>query len=487
MAITPKPLGAVQTPNTIPSESVGAVAIPNAVPAKPAADVSIPNSLPSKAVADISIPNTIPTKPVGDVAVPNVLNAESVGAVAIPNTLPTLTPAAFPRALCPLVSIDFVGQNYAECGSPVSFDDLFTYTRASTATFINRTAKCSGGYNYFVDTAPSNTLRFEYNPETGEALGALIEGSSTNIILRSEEFDSASWAKVGSGTAVQAVVTANFAEAPDGTMTADRIICDLNGSVDGSTSWVSQSFALTTPSTISIWAKLNTGVSATVVLSNNSSETITINSYEWKRFSVSAVSNFAGAFRFGLIGSAVGITDIVDILIWGAQVEQGLFATSYIATTSAAVTRSPDNLNIDPSLIVGTNKNIEQSVNMSFDILGVSGNVQKIFATNETTNFAFGSFGSDISGISHGNAVVTVTSASTIGSISAMTKTYNGADCMLYFNGELENTQAVGTSAAAKTLLGIGSNGASGEYLFGHISKFTTYDVELTAQEVYLL
>jgi hypothetical protein len=66
---------------------------------------------------------------------------------------------------------------------------LFTYSRPSSATFINRTAKPTGGYDYFVDTAANDSLRFEYDPETGESLGALIEGGSTNLFTYSEEFD----------------------------------------------------------------------------------------------------------------------------------------------------------------------------------------------------------------------------------------------------------------------------------------------------------
>ena len=71
---------------------------------------------------------------------------------------------------------------------------------------------------------PSASLG-SYVPTTSAAAGALrrgdrgvlIEGSRTNLLLQSQTFDNAGWAKVNS------TVTANSAAAPDGTTTADTL------------------------------------------------------------------------------------------------------------------------------------------------------------------------------------------------------------------------------------------------------------------------
>jgi hypothetical protein len=53
-----------------------------------------------------------------------------------------------------------------------------------------------------------------------------IEKVRTNLILQSQTFDNATWSKSATGTGVAPVVTANNTTAPDGTLTADKIIAD---------------------------------------------------------------------------------------------------------------------------------------------------------------------------------------------------------------------------------------------------------------------
>jgi hypothetical protein len=96
----------------------------------------------------------------------------------------------------------------------ISGTDLITFTRASSATYID-----SAGT---LQTAATDVPRFDHNPATGESLGLLVEEARTNLVLRSEEFDNASWSKTGSS------VTANTTTAPDGTSTADKLVEDTS-------------------------------------------------------------------------------------------------------------------------------------------------------------------------------------------------------------------------------------------------------------------
>jgi hypothetical protein len=60
----------------------------------------------------------------------------------------------------------------------ISSTNLITFTRASNATFI--------GSDGLIQTATTNTPRFDHNPATGESLGLLVEEQRVNLLLNSE-------------------------------------------------------------------------------------------------------------------------------------------------------------------------------------------------------------------------------------------------------------------------------------------------------------
>ena len=82
-----------------------------------------------------------------------------------------------------------------------------TFTRASTATRVN-----SSG---LIESVASGVPRIDYLNGCGQLL---LEPQRTNVILRSQEFDNVSWAKVNTN------VSANLTTSPDGTVNADKII-----------------------------------------------------------------------------------------------------------------------------------------------------------------------------------------------------------------------------------------------------------------------
>lgn len=92
-----------------------------------------------------------------------------------------------------------------------TLDPRISFARASSATFV--------GSDGLIQTAAVNAPRFDHNPQTGESLGLLVEEARTNLVLRSEEFDNASW----NGAPSIITVTANTQTAPNGTLTADTI------------------------------------------------------------------------------------------------------------------------------------------------------------------------------------------------------------------------------------------------------------------------
>jgi len=170
----------------------------------------------------------------------------------------------------------------------------------------------------------------------------LVENVPWNLVKYSEEFDNSYWQKVAQGTGSTPVVTPNTSNAPNGTMTADRFQCNLNGGTTGSDrSWIDIGFSglpTTGDTTISIYVKSNTTQNFNVAfqltgVTDSSAQLITVGQ-EWIRYVISRTrNNSTSLFRIGLIGSLAGISDNCDILIWGAQLNEGSTAKPYFPTT----------------------------------------------------------------------------------------------------------------------------------------------------------
>jgi hypothetical protein len=190
--------------------------------------------------------------------------------------------------------------------------------------------------------------RFDYDPVTRAPRGLLIEEQRTNLLLRSEEFDNASWTKNFGGVAAAPVVTANAAVSPDGTMDADRVQFSLGGGTTATDISDLRQVATTTAAshTFSLWVRSFDGTSSYTMLvrdANGITNQITVTG-TWARYTVAATYS-AGSSTVGIGirgGQTPANSNTADILIWGAQLEAGAFATSYIPTTSAQVTRSAD-------------------------------------------------------------------------------------------------------------------------------------------------
>ena len=192
--------------------------------------------------------------------------------------------------------------------------------------------------------------------------GLLIEEARTNVSLYAQDFTQATWAK--SGTAA----TASAATGPDGTTSAGAITCTaVNAS-----HYVNQTMTITTGAyTCSFYAKyvsnrwlvcrMADGVSGyfasfdiqngVVGAVSGATSTITSVGNGWYRCTLTATSaGTTGGFIIGLnnADSASLVTwtaaGTETVYVYGAQLEAGSFATSYIPTVASTVTRSADSL-----------------------------------------------------------------------------------------------------------------------------------------------
>ena len=219
----------------------------------------------------------------------------------------------------------------------------FDFSRSGEATRIN-----SQG---LIETVGNGQSRLNYPLIDGKVVGCphhILEPQSTNLITHSSELTNSSWVKTNSGTGSVPSITSNYSISPDGTQNADRVIFNLNGgTANGDISQVSVTIGSVSSAsyTNSVYIKSNTANNYDLVVTDPSGGHIVKNiSTEWQRFDNPRENVTNASFRIRLRGDE-GTSDYADVSIWGAQLEQQLFATSLINTSGSATTRNAETCN----------------------------------------------------------------------------------------------------------------------------------------------
>lgn len=243
-----------------------------------------------------------------------------------------------------------------------SLDSRVVLTRsAATATYIN-----SSGY---VATAVANEARFDYDPTTLTAKGLLIEGSATNNFYGSQSFalsglslnwfDNAILSRTSGNTDPANGSTAiGFNE----TLALDYHRINVYGILTGVVTisiFVKQinaarRFAINAGNYAGVSAifDLTTGlqVGTTGGGASNKSASATAYPNGWFRFSVTGTYVADANIYFSICSSTSTDTTGANftgttnggVYMWGAQLETGTSASSYIPTTTSQLTRNPD-------------------------------------------------------------------------------------------------------------------------------------------------
>lgn len=375
-----------------------------------------------------------------------------------------------------------------------------TVTRATTARRVN-----SAG---LIESVANNVPRLDYTNSTCPSL--LVEPQRTNLLLRSQEIDNASWTKVN------ATVTVNNTTSPDGNLTADKLVENTSSS----THYIQQtgiSFVSGTSYTLVFYAKagernslyvglpsaaftsltaalfnLSTG---TIGTTNNSPITsITPFGNGWYRCSITKTATITATSSpiFYMVGSTGTISytgnGTSGIYIWGAQLEAGANATSYIPTTTASVTRNADVISKTgiSSLIGQTEGTLFADVNVKN--LGIP--TRQIFnLTSGTPNFVNLSFlNTNVLRVTiraNGGTQYNVsTSALPIGRYK-LAATYKAGELKLYVNGVLigTNTNASVSWSSALDRLNLDNSVLGGENFSDGINLVSHWKTVLTNEE----
>jgi len=253
--------------------------------------------------------------------------------------------------------------------SPVQSLDRFVVTRASTKLRI--------GSNGLYGSVANNVPAFEFNTD-GTYRGLLVEPGATNLLLRSQEFEHASWIT----NTTRPTITADATTSPDGTTNADRMVITAAGGFQG----IYQDTTVTSgiAYTFSIWVKNNTGsgkLRIWVDASGASTTPLEITpTANWVRYSVTSTTGDTSA-RVQIANSNPA-TDL-DCFIWQAQLETGSVATSPIVTTAGTASRVADVVSLTgASSLIGQQ---EGSVYAEVNITNYGGATDSIFTISDGT------------------------------------------------------------------------------------------------------
>lgn len=245
-----------------------------------------------------------------------------------------------------------VGTYYATTTAAVGVNptgargETLTFARTGDATCSKSGLATTGIADGDLVRIPANYARVE--PDADGVLGLRVEGARTNYALRSQELDNASWTASGTGAAAP-TVTGNYATAPDGTLTAERLQVAACPTV-GNQSVVFQNTAAGAASAYAVYLKAVSGTPSVTVCGYNGSAgvcaTCALNTSTWTRCAtatgahVSAQTIVIGCNNATAAYSGASNTGVADILAWQADVQAGSYITSPIPTVAAAVTRN---------------------------------------------------------------------------------------------------------------------------------------------------
>jgi len=348
----------------------------------------------------------------------------------------------------------------------------FDFSRSGNATRINKQG--------LIETVSSNVPRLNYPLIDGVVSGCpslLLEPSRSNLFPYSEDFENSDWTK-NAGT----TITNNYAISPDGTLNASRYL-------GTGASGLGDKFTLSaTEYTISFYVKSNTGQNQfcrIIIDSSNVSNNIEVTT-EWKRITFTAQGS-------GLSNKTNGIfrdsnNNDIDILIWGAQLEQGSYATSYIPTQGSAVTRVAETCSqTPPSGIIGQT---EGTMYVDVDINTLSTDGQVLRLTNGTSGFGRiviernPSNQNQIRVTQWGGSILTFSIS--IGNRYKIAVGYDSSNSNVYVNGSSIGTSFF-TNVAELNKVSLGCNEVGGSIFNDTIKETKLYNTRLSNAELQAL
>jgi hypothetical protein len=357
---------------------------------------------------------------------------------------------------------------------------------------------------YIEPITTSGTPRLDYYTSSGVpgCPALLVEPSGTNLLQRSEEFENSYWSKSFGN------VTQDQTTAPNGLTTADKYVVS-NGQPPNSPIIRSFSFAINTTYTLSLFVKRADYDTASIRLNttetglisnffNLASGTATNNQIQnygngwyrvWVTFTTAATVTNG---QVQLIRDADVRDGVAGIFIWGAQLETGTVATSYIPTTTGTVTRAADVISVSGA-VSGSIGQTEGTIYAEVDIRNLTtADFARIVTLRETANAnnffeiekrsstqlrisARLNSGTTTTFLTHPNAVQLGT--------NKIAFAYQDGNYAMGFNGVVATSSQAGMTASLNQVI-LGSSTSSVAQLNDRIRAVALYTTRLTNAEL---
>ena len=222
-------------------------------------------------------------------------------------------------------------------------------TAGTTYTIVVSGPQLQSGVSLLPKPVPNSSTstayqapRFDYNPTTLTPRGLLMEGTATNRVTDSQNITTGTWTVGGNTT-----LTANTTEVTDpaGGNTATKIALAANAYCSRAQQVV---LSANTTYTFSFWIRGTTGSGPRAFESGGGDLTCTPSTFTytntgWTRVQTTFTTGATLTTIFVYVCSkstSVGSSDV--LYVWGAQLELGSGASSYIPTGASQGTRAED-------------------------------------------------------------------------------------------------------------------------------------------------
>jgi hypothetical protein len=266
---------------------------------------------------------------------------------------------------------------------------LVTFTRASSKTVTN-----SAGV---LEIVGIDVPAFDHNPTTGESLGLLVEEQRTNLCLQSENLGT-TW------TTAAVSVTANQRTAPDGALSMDTVTATGGAgflqqaiTVVDSTVYAASVYVFATSNRTRLilhngssdicnvaWTSISANTTSVSGTASSIASTLVGNGIYRLSFTFTSTSTTAN-FRIQPLNSSGNAVAGATGDFWGAQLEAGSTPSSYIPTTTAAVTRSADVASITGSAFSSWYRQDEGTVFADYTLAAGGAVSNAVFSINNNT------------------------------------------------------------------------------------------------------